>query len=518
MKGKKPPERSAGKRLVGQARLKPGKRLVGQARLKPVENETDITQGAKKITLTAYLISPWELRTPNANDLIYGKVADDQTIDRLAESIKRRGVLVPLLVNRKGVIASGNRRCVAACHAGMDEVPCFIVDVDEDDPDFVPLLIEANEQRKKNNWTELSEFGIKNVECHPTKWLEMRRLESETQARCGGVAKALDVEKATRKRKGIVRARQLADAAIAAVKAELEETELGATTVRQIHYRILHMTPVPVTDTRTGKKYSSENYDALTDVVARLRVNGEISFDSIIDALRTLYTPQTWANAADYVRGVLDKLEKNYIRDCMRSQNAYYCVLCEKEALGELFRQHVSWKFPGASVAVCRGYGSLSLAHQIHAEFERSGKAHLVLLAFSDCDPDGLEIVDDMMKKLIEVGLDASEFTLARCGLTHDQARKFGAQALPLKEGSKSQKTKAKAFVERTGSSETFELEAIPSKVLLQILDDEMLARMDTDTYFAEASAYRQDVMDIEQFKSNLLAALVPDGVKGREG
>ena len=478
-------------------------------------NEKDITQGAKKITFTAYLISPWDLRTPDANDLIYGKITDDKTIDLLSESLKRRGVLVPLLVNRKGVIASGNRRCVAACRAGMDEVPCFIVDVDENDPDFVPLLVEANEQRTKNNWTNLAELGVKNVECDPTRWLAMRRLESETQARCGGVAEALDAEKATRKRKGIVRARQLADAAIAAVKAELEETELMATTVRQIHYRILHMSPVPVTDTRTGKKYSSESYDALTDVVARLRVNGEISFDSIIDSLRTLYTPQTWANAADYMRDVLGKLEKNYIRDCMGSQNAYYCVLCEKEALGELFRQHVSWKYPGASVAVCRGYGSLSLAHQIHAEFERSGKAHLVLLAFSDCDPDGLEIVDDMMKKLIEVGLDASEFTLARCGLTHAQAREFGAQALPLKEGSKSQKAKAKAFIERTGSSETFELEAIPSKALLQILDDELFARMDTGTYHAEASAYRQDVLDIEQFKSNLFAALKPGGVKG---
>lgn len=60
---------------------------------------------------------------------------DDDTIDELAESIKRFGVIQPLLVvdkeNGEYTLIAGERRLRAAKKAGLDEVPIIIKEADE---------------------------------------------------------------------------------------------------------------------------------------------------------------------------------------------------------------------------------------------------------------------------------------------------------------------------------------------------------------------------------------------------
>ncbi len=475
-----------------------------------------LTEGEKLQRLRDYAVhfrSPWALETPTINDAVYGKVTRDASVDQLVESIRRRGVITPLLVNRKGVVISGNRRCVAACRAGLHEVPCYVWDVPESSDDFARLLVEANENRVKSGSVQTAEIGIKGANGDPVMWLAARRLEAERRERCGGVAEALEVKGRTRK--PITRARKLADAAIEAVNAELA---LGITpTVRQIHYRLLDAAPVK--DTQTGERYKNDeaSYGALTRVMTRLRINGEISFDSIIDAGRELFMQQTHADAADYVRDELAGFGGTYRRDYMRSQGAFFAAVVEKEAMGEFFRKRVSEKYPGAVVMVCRGFASLSLVYALYSAFKASGKERMVLLAFSDCDPAGCGIVEDVGQKLLELGLDECQFTLARCGLTHEQARKFGARPLPIKAKGKAGMTVARKFEERHGTRDVYELEAIPPGELLRILDDEMAARMDLDAYNAEVEADERDAETIIETRCRLYAALVPGGVKGAE-
>lgn len=69
------------------------------------------------------------------------KVLDNEDMDMLVDSIKDYGILLPLLVraekNGKYEIVSGHRRKHAADILGIEEVPCKVIDVDDDMADII---------------------------------------------------------------------------------------------------------------------------------------------------------------------------------------------------------------------------------------------------------------------------------------------------------------------------------------------------------------------------------------------
>jgi ParB family chromosome partitioning protein len=77
---------------------------------------------------------------------------DPQGLESLAETIRNRGILQPLLVRRKGAhfeLIAGERRLRAAKIAGLERVPIVIVDVDANDRLEISLL--ENIQREDLN-------------------------------------------------------------------------------------------------------------------------------------------------------------------------------------------------------------------------------------------------------------------------------------------------------------------------------------------------------------------------------
>ncbi|MBE6889923.1 MAG: ParB/RepB/Spo0J family partition protein [Ruminococcaceae bacterium] len=80
---------------------------------------------------------------------------DESAIYSLAQSIKENGVIQPVCVRKNGVlyeIISGERRCRAAKLAGLSEVPCIVMEVD-DEKSAVLALIE-NIQRSDLSFFE----------------------------------------------------------------------------------------------------------------------------------------------------------------------------------------------------------------------------------------------------------------------------------------------------------------------------------------------------------------------------
>ena len=62
------------------------------------------------------------------------KIFDNETLDELAESVKRYGVIQPIIVNKKDdyyEIVAGERRWRAAKKAGLNEMPCIVRENDE---------------------------------------------------------------------------------------------------------------------------------------------------------------------------------------------------------------------------------------------------------------------------------------------------------------------------------------------------------------------------------------------------
>jgi len=120
------------------------------------------------------------------NEKVYGKEAEDP---ELVKSIKKMGVLNPIVVNERGEILSGTRRWLAAKKAGLTEVPVILwrggqfltrgCDGDERidernllrEPDVASLagelfLIESNRHREKTKSQRAREYKeLKRIEC-----------------------------------------------------------------------------------------------------------------------------------------------------------------------------------------------------------------------------------------------------------------------------------------------------------------------------------------------------------------
>jgi len=87
------------------------------------------------------------IRTPNSQPR---KIFSDTAIEELAESIREKGILQPLLVRRQNgsfELIAGERRLRAAQSIGMDEVPAIVMDSMSDLESYQLALIE-NIQRE----------------------------------------------------------------------------------------------------------------------------------------------------------------------------------------------------------------------------------------------------------------------------------------------------------------------------------------------------------------------------------
>lgn len=90
-----------------------------------------------------------EIGRVHESSLNHRKIFDPSKLDELAQSIRAKGVLTPLLVrpNAKGVeIAAGHRRYRAAKLAGVTELPCVVREMS--DSDFLEVLVIENDQRE----------------------------------------------------------------------------------------------------------------------------------------------------------------------------------------------------------------------------------------------------------------------------------------------------------------------------------------------------------------------------------
>ncbi len=109
------------------------------------------------------------------NPLQPRQVFDGRSLEELAESIRRYGVLCPLSVRRRAgggyELVAGERRLRAARMAGLERVPCLVLDVDGEQSGLLALV--ENLQREDLNFIEqargiarlIDRYGLTQEEC-----------------------------------------------------------------------------------------------------------------------------------------------------------------------------------------------------------------------------------------------------------------------------------------------------------------------------------------------------------------
>lgn len=130
--------------------------LFSESMLQPEEEENVLKDG-EEIVKSIKIIDI----EPNRDQP--RKIFDNESLEELAESIKRYGIIQPIIVNKKDnyyAIVAGERRWRAAKKAGLTEIPCIIRDDDERKNKEIALI--ENIQREDLNPYEKA-VGIKNL-------------------------------------------------------------------------------------------------------------------------------------------------------------------------------------------------------------------------------------------------------------------------------------------------------------------------------------------------------------------
>lgn len=211
------------------------------------------------------------------NDTLYRPVLQtDPAIIKLAEDIKKNGLLDPIVVSRDGFIVSGHRRYAAATLAGLVEVPVTRHPIAHDDPAFVPLLTSYNQQREKTFSEKLRETVVEASQSEAVAAMQSFRIEQSRNA----VAQCPTIAMGQRRNRTKIskNKKPMLNAII-----EILSNELKAflpTTIRTIHYQLLNKR-VLIMGSNPKSLYRNDkaSYQALIDLVARARIEEHIPYD-----------------------------------------------------------------------------------------------------------------------------------------------------------------------------------------------------------------------------------------------
>jgi len=444
--------------------------------------------------------SPYELIHPRFNGEVYRPRED---IEELAADIRKRGLLDPPIINRENVIISGNSRADACCRAGLKSIPCFVLNLKEGTPQFNEALVAANSHNREKTLAERAHERA--VEGDPATAEEyFTDLKIADMNRVSQARKIDTLPK--RKRAEILLNRDLANAAKNVIVHYTNEIGIKIS-LRQVHYRLLNNPPIRNIKTRDLYANTAQCYGTLSDVVTRLRLNGELEPDALLDEGRPI-TPLEYfsRDAKSYLDRFAETFGKDFRRNCTQSQMNFICVFVEKMTQRALIENHLLDKYPGIPLAVGRGYASISAIAELANAWKHSGKRKMILVCLSDCDPCGNEIKVSLGQTLEEMGfVQGIDFEIVNAGLTYEQAEREGARPSPIKANGKCGKTKAMKYIANGGKREVYELECLPPERLLAILDESLESVMDMKMVQAELEEMKRDYSELMALRVEML-------------
>ena len=240
-----------------------------------------------------------------------------------------------------------------------------------------------------------------------------------------------------------------------AAKSILEASE-SPMTVRQTYYQLV---------TKNLIENCKESYSKISRILGDGRKEGEIAWELIEDRVRTPWKVNTW----DCLTNYFETVKRAYRKDLWEKQNSYIEVSVEKDALSGIFSDVLSYY--QVTLNVGRGYDSLSslknMADRLIAQKE-AGKT-CYILSFGDFDPSG----EDIFRALYQ-GLEnfRSPATCKRCAILQEDITNYN---LPPNVA-KSSDARYSGFINKNGSCDAVELDALPGNILKQRIKDEVEA------------------------------------------
>lgn len=218
--------------------------------------------------------------------------------------------------------------------------------------------------------------------------------------------------------------------------------------------------------------------------VLQMRRRGALPYDFVADHTRWVRKPQSYSG----LRAYLEHGRRAYRRALWDNQDAYVELWCEKDAVAGILSDVTGeWDVP---LLVVRGYSSETFAYNA-AETIKSKANPVYLYYFGDYDPSGLNIAQDIQRKLEGFG---AWFTFERVAVTREQIEDWHLPTRPPKPTDK----RAKGW-----RDQCVEIDAIPANQLRELAEQCIRQHMDNDAYAETVRTEeleRQTLANLAQF------------------
>ncbi len=425
------------------------------------------------------ILSLEDIKPSEQNDHVYHSRSKTDITD-LANSIDDFGLLEPILITLDNVIISGHSRYKALKLLNRDSVTVRYENIYSYDTNFIDYLVASNKQRVKSDHERFNEME---VQIDPVDYVRRREELLNKNVDLDPVIGEL---KANRKLSDNYK--YLHEAIVKVIQ---ENRSFLPMPLRGIHYQLLN-DPV-IESIRTGKKYSNSvsSYKLLSAEATKLRVADVISYTSIRDDKRKFNVNRGFQNKHNFVRQELDNFLSGYNRDLLQTQDRFFCLVCEKETVSSPV-DRIARKYC-MPVAYIQGNSSITVRNSIIQESQYKGGKPITLLFLSDLDPSGYNIQDSMVGSF-EKDFKA-DLIAYRIGITKDHIREYD---LKSDQSIKKTDTKYKRFVKDTGLDNAYEIEALPPKSLMEMIETAIKNSIDLDRFNHESEKFNEDVSFLE--------------------
>jgi hypothetical protein len=440
---------------------------------------------------------------------------EEAEIEQLAASIGKNGLHQPPVVTADNWIVSGHRRHLALEKLGKRWVTCHVLQRRKDSwtPDeFLALLRDHNRQRNKTVAEQVREELIDVDPEQAHRRLCEQRYKSVLAPEYNGVP-VIAIE-GVKKRYGI--SDDKADHVKYVLQVVFEDlSDYWPLSVRGVHYALLnyqfirgHYWPHrdhPDFGSRLELPYRNDqgSYDATSDLVTRLRLNGTIPWQAFDDFTRPMEEFFPFKDVRQFIRQEIDKLFTGYWRDLLQTQPNYVEVVCEKNTIYHMVLEVTrKYQIPTSSG---RGYNSIDPWHDLYERYRASGKERLIVIVLSDYDPEG-ERIPHVAGQTLRDDFGVPDPTIVKAGVTPEQIEQHN---LPPNNLAKEDSSLWKWFVERNGGDDTVhELEALDPEDLLADLDEVIRSVIDVDLFNRELDAEEREAAHLESIRPAAVNAL----------
>ncbi|MFO0821634.1 MAG: hypothetical protein U0792_00580 [Gemmataceae bacterium] len=434
------------------------------------------------------------IRPSEQNVTLYGDTTPEtpgisELADGIRETIKTDGLdaIDPLAITTDNVLLSGHRRRAAFQLLGIESVYVHRLPVSSADPRHMAVLARYNQQREKTPAERIREQLALSDPAKAHVALIAERVE---RVKIKSLAISLGKH---RRRHGISAAKTPFLDAVKRVLEELEE--YLPISDRRVHYALLNDPPlIHAKKPKSRYRNDAASYKALTDILTRARLAGEIPFEAIGDETRPVDVWPVSANVAPFVANEANRFLTNYWRNLMQGQPNHIEIVGEKMTVqGTITPVAQEFTIP---VTIGRGFSSLPPRKAMYDRFKASGKAKLAILFLADLDPEGVAIAESFARSMRD-DFGVANVHAVRVGLNAEQVQQLN---LPPNTEAKTSSSRFKQFVERFGRF-AYELEAVAPDVLQGWLRQKIREVIDVEAFNAQVELEKKDAATLQAYR-----------------